>query len=1412
MGTFYNCLREVRLEKYYQAFRANGITCYESLANLSMPEICAMGISGADDRRRLAELVSIIKSVNSEDQSENNNGSGVGAGAVARKRQPGSPTPSSARSAMSATSSGSQSEKKVPRRRPRSPAEGSAMGGGGSGGPLPYPSPSPSPHPHHGMRLEPTRDVSVRERGPNFSVGSYLDMLEFMSDSSGHSDDARGDHHHQAESSDSDGGPLAPPAPRLQPPAPARNHPPPRKLASSDRVRSQARSKGYNYGVPSSSSSSSRDAVRSRGGRGGGGGGGGARISKEDRIRVCVRKRPLSRRESRAADPDIIEAGSTSTVIVKEQKVAVDLTAFTMKHEFVFDEVFNETCSNEDVYIRAARPLITTVFQRSNATFFAYGQTGAGKTHTMMGSSGVPGLYQLAAQDVFDIMASGQHGADLHLWVSFFEIYCGQLFDLLNRRTRLVAREDGAQRVCIAGLTETEVPDVQTLIRVLQFGNSVRSRGTSGVNPDSSRSHAVLQMEIRHADEAIVGKISFIDLAGSERASDMGDPDRQTRMEGAEINQSLLALKECIRSIDQESRHTPFRQSKLTHILKDAFVGNSRTCMIANLSPVQSACEHTLNTLRYADRVKELRRDSGPTAGGGASFGQAMNLLMNIPITAPSVFHPSNVLSTSTPVRPRLHDPPGPPTSSAAADIMLDPSETPIRGHNVFPKSTSKIRARAPAAESLAMPSKPRLSSGARTPSGAAASQGVAPPHPEASPSESDHTDTDSNNVTHPTETRAQPSVPNIPVIRSTDTDFDFPTSDFNNVDDHLNDLSQGGGSNLNQLGDKARRPKGSEGKGQSKGQGDEGWRVGGDQASAACASGPRSESGRGQSGERRASNPSPTPTTNQLSGRSTSRTPQPHRRTPSPAPKHTRSSQPTSHPHPPSSSAAAGRPVVSESGRVVSPVPSGGRTVSGPPTTDSFDDELLFGGPGDDRPTAAPQARAASSGGGPGGDGASSKTLSKLLPGLQTALSSDLASFSQRSPLRGGPPERTNPSPREPSQAGEPSPHPLSPSPRPLSPSPRPISPSSRREEGGGSARGVSPGRGPLAAPSCAAIKDWVAHKADPDQGPGARASRRRTERADPVSGPAGDNLPFAAYSVQDPSPRQPPAAAQDRLQGRNGSQTALTLMSEVVGDSAAPVFKSPTSHGLSGPSSDPVITPNTAVAASAHKDTSSSSLPTHSNLAGTKYDTPVDSHHRQLSSDSTTPVFPSSKTPSCSALVTEKLMSGAVFSPIHPQPVSTSGGQVALRGLAPTTTNNSSSTSSSIVHPTPLSVSASSAPLSASSAPFTLADREQARISLVGSHEDQLASITSLCKQEMKLLLSAKKAVPRSFEDYISRVNSILTQKMSAIQLLQDHIHHYQTRFSPHPPPAHTHAPIPTSVSVSAAGASSNDSPAAS
>uniref|UniRef100_A0A803NZA9 Kinesin-like protein n=1 Tax=Cannabis sativa TaxID=3483 RepID=A0A803NZA9_CANSA len=220
-----------------------------------------------------------------------------------------------------------------------------------------------------------------------------------------------------------------------------------------------------------------------------------------------------------------------------------------------------------------------------------------------------------ASQDILRLMHQTYRNQGFQLFVSFFEIYGGKLFDLLNDRKKLCMREDGRQQVCIVGLQEYKVTNVETIKELIEKGSNTRSTGTTGANEESSRSHAILQLCIKRSADGseskparVVGKLSFIDLAGSERGADTTDNDKQTRMEGAEINKSLLALKECIRALDNDQGHIPFRGSKLTEVLRDSFVGDSRTVMISCISPSSGSCEHTLNTLRYADRVKSLSK------------------------------------------------------------------------------------------------------------------------------------------------------------------------------------------------------------------------------------------------------------------------------------------------------------------------------------------------------------------------------------------------------------------------------------------------------------------------------------------------------------------------------------------------------------------------------------------------------------------------------------------------------------------------------------------------------------------------------------------------------------------------------------------------------------------------------------
>ncbi|KAK8969899.1 Diatom spindle kinesin 1 [Platanthera guangdongensis] len=254
-----------------------------------------------------------------------------------------------------------------------------------------------------------------------------------------------------------------------------------------------------------------------------------------------------------------------------------------------------------------------------------------------------------ASQHILRLMHHAYKNQGFQLFVSFFEIYGGKVFDLLSDRRKLCMREDGKQQVCIVGLHEFRVSSVDNIKEHIEKGNAIRTTGTTGANEESSRSHAVLQLAIKKLQDGneskparVIGKLSFIDLAGSERGADTTDNDKQTRIEGAEINKSLLALKECIRALDSDQTHIPFRGSKLTEVLRDSFMGNSRTVMISCISPSSGSCEHTLNTLRYADRVKSLSKGGNLKKEISAPSNLRESTTASIDSVSPNLFPPEN--------------------------------------------------------------------------------------------------------------------------------------------------------------------------------------------------------------------------------------------------------------------------------------------------------------------------------------------------------------------------------------------------------------------------------------------------------------------------------------------------------------------------------------------------------------------------------------------------------------------------------------------------------------------------------------------------------------------------------------------------------------------------------------------------
>lgn len=341
------------------------------------------------------------------------------------------------------------------------------------------------------------------------------------------------------------------------------------------------------------------------------------------RIRVVVRKRPMLKVEATARDFDIVDVPTSAdcrasdALIVHEPKTRVDLTKAVESHHFTFDGTFSELDSNESLFGASVRPLLGHVLSGGTATVFAYGQTGSGKTFMMTGHGDLAkadgnalGLYALAARELMAVTGANGFRAGL----SFFEVYRGQVLDLLGERNRLDVQEDGKGRVNVVGLTEVPVEDASAMLALIEQAGAQRATGATSANDVSSRSHAILQVVLRRAGTGeAAGRLNLVDLAGSERACDSTSCDRQTRVEGADINKSLLALKECIRGLDTtDASHVPFRGSKLTHVLREAFVGDAKTCMVATVSPGAASTEHTLNTLRYAQRVKSYSAKAKP--------------------------------------------------------------------------------------------------------------------------------------------------------------------------------------------------------------------------------------------------------------------------------------------------------------------------------------------------------------------------------------------------------------------------------------------------------------------------------------------------------------------------------------------------------------------------------------------------------------------------------------------------------------------------------------------------------------------------------------------------------------------------------------------------------------------------------
>ncbi|XP_061670145.1 kinesin-like protein kif7 [Syngnathoides biaculeatus] len=336
-------------------------------------------------------------------------------------------------------------------------------------------------------------------------------------------------------------------------------------------------------------------------------------------VQVAVRVRPLLPKERLRCHESCI------TVDPELQRV-------TLGHDrhFLCDFLFEETCCQDEVYSTSVQPLIDAFFQGFNATVFAYGQTGSGKTYTI-GEANISsfrdeeqGIIPRAVADVFKLLDENDL-TDFSVRVSYLEVYKEEFKDLLEVETAskdIHIREDKGN-IVLCGIKECVVEGLDEVLSLLESGNTARHTGATQMNPNSSRSHTIftLHMDQRRGGLRLYGsatgsgpqmlssKFHFVDLAGSERILRTGNTGERLK-ESIQINSGLLALGNVIGALGDPKRkgsHIPYRDSKITRILKDSLGGNSKTLMIACISPSSSDFDESLNTLNYAARARNIQ-------------------------------------------------------------------------------------------------------------------------------------------------------------------------------------------------------------------------------------------------------------------------------------------------------------------------------------------------------------------------------------------------------------------------------------------------------------------------------------------------------------------------------------------------------------------------------------------------------------------------------------------------------------------------------------------------------------------------------------------------------------------------------------------------------------------------------------
>ncbi|XP_070493117.1 kinesin-like protein KIF3A [Chironomus tepperi] len=337
--------------------------------------------------------------------------------------------------------------------------------------------------------------------------------------------------------------------------------------------------------------------------------------SKEDEIenvRVVVRVRP---QENNNVKNIVTVDKNNKLIIVQKPNSTNNEPAKT----YGFDNVFDQDSAQIDLYVNTARPIVDKVLEGYNGTILAYGQTGTGKTYTMVGDSDCPesrGIIPNSFAHIFGHIAKAKENEKFLVRVSYMEIYNEEVRDLLGKEINksLEVKERSDIGVFVKDLSGYVVHNADDLDNIMKLGNKNRAVGSTLVNSVSSRSHAIFSITIESSttdetgnQQVKMGKLQLVDLAGSERQQKTQASGIRLK-EATKINLSLSVLGNVISAlVDGKSSHIPYRNSKLTRLLQDSLGGNAKTLMFATISPSDTNYVETISTLRYAGRAKSIQ-------------------------------------------------------------------------------------------------------------------------------------------------------------------------------------------------------------------------------------------------------------------------------------------------------------------------------------------------------------------------------------------------------------------------------------------------------------------------------------------------------------------------------------------------------------------------------------------------------------------------------------------------------------------------------------------------------------------------------------------------------------------------------------------------------------------------------------